>query len=286
MKKLLLIALIAFFAILNSHAQSLSPERISKIKESTVRIIIENDGHTGTGFFINQTGMLLTCWHVIEPALVRNPTTNAIMSLKKIFAITNSGEKIELGIFTPLLKAGYKDALSHDFCILGPVIPQNHTFQFLKIGSFRNSNEGEEVYSCGYPKGIVHPFISKGIISTKFTDTLGYIENGITTKIARNVAYLDLTLNSGNSGGAIVKIGNTINDDEVIGIADFVVNTIGVNVQALADKITNSTGVQISGIDTNFYLGQAFQILNNTSTGISGCISIDYVPELLERIAH
>jgi hypothetical protein len=81
-----------------SFSQSLSSERVAKIKSATVRITIENDGHHGSGFFVGANGMICTCWHVIEPAMIRNPTTNAVIGMKRLFATTNNGDKIELGI--------------------------------------------------------------------------------------------------------------------------------------------------------------------------------------------
>ena len=38
------------------NAQSLSPERVAKIKAITVRITIDSSSSTGTGFFINSDG--------------------------------------------------------------------------------------------------------------------------------------------------------------------------------------------------------------------------------------
>jgi hypothetical protein len=65
MKKhtLLLIGFLPLFI----NAQSLSIDRINKIKNATVRILLA-DGSSGTGFLIGDKGTIATCWHVIDTA--------------------------------------------------------------------------------------------------------------------------------------------------------------------------------------------------------------------------
>ena len=286
MKPKLLILIILLVISFNSRAQSLSPERVKHIKESTVRITIEGSNSIGTGFFISPEGTLLTCWHVIEPAILRDAVSNNIIGARKMFVILSNGEKLQFDIPNVVLKA-YNNAISYDFCFLIP-IKQHLPFPYLKLGNFNNVKEGQEIYTCGYPLAIEQQFVTKGILSTKYIDTANSIKTGTaTTKMPRNQALLDLTMNKGNSGGAVIAVGKNIEDDEVIGVADFIINPIGGNAQALAKILKdNSGGVFISGVDTNLLFSNIIEVLNSTSVGISGCVSINHAIEGLELITH
>ena len=282
-KQLLFLTAFSFFLIIffqtTLTAQSLSPERVAKIKSATVRITIENSASMGTGFLVSNDGTLITCWHVIEPSLSRDSLLR-IISGKKIFGEFNSGEKLEFKILLYFIQAGNKDAVAYDYCILSPVTQQKRIFPFLKVGNFDKTDEGQEIYTCGYPLGYPQQFISKGIISTKYIDNSNVINIGNQNKIVmpRSQALLDLTMNRGNSGGAIIKLGETVNDDEVIGIADFIINPIG----GIADQLIksfdqSSGGVLISGVDPNATFSLFAKLLTQTSIGVGGCISVNYV---------
>lgn len=265
-----LFLLFAFFAFTISESQSVSPERISKIKSATARITIDSSNSVGTGFFVNQKGGLLTCWHVIRPAFLKKP-------FKKIFVQLNTGEKLEYGIpDIPLNDSDFiKSCIIYDFCFLVPAKPDIRLFSFLNIGNYSDLSEGDGVYTCGYPLGISQQFVSQGIVSTKYQDTISYSKSNILKdKELRNQSLLDLTLNKGNSGGAVVK---TPEEDRVIGIADFIIIPYGQSVDNLYNYSQNQNAdIAIMGISTM----KAYQLfsgaLSEASNGISGCVSIEY----------
>lgn len=61
------------------------------------------------------------------------------------------------------------------------------------------------------------------MLSTKWV-TSGYLNQGGN----REVAWLDVTMNSGNSGGPIVLMGEEPEGDKVIGIASFGLNPFAI----------------------------------------------------------
>ncbi|MGN6567721.1 MAG: hypothetical protein ACTHJ0_07205, partial [Flavipsychrobacter sp.] len=141
--------------------------------------------------------------------------------------------------------------------------------------------EGDMVYTCGYPLGIKQQFISTGILSTKWQDTISTLQNGVAVPVAyRDLAWLDLTMNKGNSGGPIIKLGATPDKDNVIGIGTFVLNPYAANADYLAavsDKLIKSgydsraAGYNIASIVSFFS-----KAITNSSIGVSGCISINH----------
>lgn len=280
MKLFILALFISSFQI--SKSQSLSPERVAKIKAATVRITIDSINSVGSGFFINNHGLVVTCFHVIQPSLQIGGR------IRKIFVELNTGEIIEYGIIQKIVMDTNwtKNALSFDYCLLAPVHPQtSRIFPFLKIGNFDKAIEGEEIYTCGYPIGIKQQFLTEGIISTKYIEDSNKVYYANRTFFApRDQALLDITLNRGNSGGAIIKIGDTINDDEVIGIADFIITPAGSQSEQMINLLLSASGgVKISGVDPNYVFAQIFSIISNLSIGVSGCISINH---LVSWLAH
>ena len=277
MKKLTNI--IILFLLCNSlYSQSLSPERVEKIKSATVRIII--DKPMGTGFFISDNGLLVTCHHVISPVIQSNGT------LKRIFIELNTGEKIEYGIDEKFLTDSnwYRSALSYDFILLKPVkFNLKKKYAFLNLGNFDEAKEGDEIYTCGYPIGIKQQFLTKGIVSTKYTEYSNKVTyNNRAFFSPRSQALLDITLNRGNSGGAIIKVGKTIDKDEVIGIADFIITPVGSQSEEIIQNLISASGaVTISGVDTNLVFAKLFDIISSLSIGVSGCVSINYLTSLL-----
>lgn len=283
--KILLVTIFITYLNFTSFTQSLTPERIAKIKACTVRIVV--DGATsGTGFFVSTFGSVLTCWHVIEPAIIRD-SLHRIINLKPILMVLSSGEKISVGIANYCMQKGLSDAMGYDYCLLSS--SKDISTDCLKFGDFDSLSEGEDVYTCGFPIGIEQPFVSKGMVSTKFIDSLNSItNNGKVFKIKRYEALLDITLNAGNSGGAIIKIGKTLDDDQVIGLADFIVNPIGdVNENFLINQFSKGVGkYKGEGIDPNSAFIYFTEILSKISMGVSGCISTNHFLNGLNNIKN
>ena len=273
------IILTFLFLSLSCFSQSLSLERVNKLKAATVRVTIENSNSIGTGFFISDDGLLLTCWHVIEPAIIRDAANN-ITGFKKIFITINDTNKLEAGIPLEFFNDTnlYRKGLAYDFSLLVPSKKLTSKQTFLRLGDFDSVNEGQEVFTCGYPIGIEQKFITKGIVSTKYIDTTIAIKTPYSIiKYDRSQALMDITMNRGNSGGAVVLLGKTIEDDVVIGIADFIINPIGNLADSLIKKFENGMGVEIGGIDTNKTFADLTKILSSISIGVSGCISINHI---------
>lgn len=275
MKKLILFLLIFNYST-PLISQNLGQERVEIIKGSVVKILID-EKPSGTGFIVNKNCEIITCWHVIKPSIITD-SLGHIISLRKIEIEISNGEKCEAGILSRLFKDKNKNAVAFDYCILKPISKLKSNFKFLKLGRFENINEGDQIVSCGYPLGIEQQFISTGILSTKWVDTVNVITNNLPETILRNVAWLDLTLNRGNSGGPVIKLGNSPEEDEVIGIATFILNPFA-KISDTLYNLSSDLGVDISfggisQVKVNMLFAKA---ISNNSIGISGCISINHM---------
>src|SRR5690606_15167195 len=95
------------------------------------------------------------------------------------------------------------------------------TKDFYKIGNYKTVSEGQEIYTCGYPFGIEQPITSFGLISSKWQQPIKFNDS---LSINRDVAWLDLAMNKGNSGGPILVKTDNPDSDFVVGIATFNLN--------------------------------------------------------------
>jgi len=252
MKKILLLC--ALCISIDAIGQGLSPDRVAKIKACTVKITFEgNTAQSGSAFFIRGDGLMLTCWHVIEPALTRDPKTNAITGFKKITVITSGGKKLEAGILLDVINKDYINAISYDYCLMALVDTKHPPLPFLNLGNYNNLNEGDEVYTCGYNPVTEQQMVTKGMVASKFTDTtITIMEGGKLTQKPRQQALLDMTIN--RSGGAVMKLGATANDDVIVGIVDFAV-------------LPNGLGTE-----------------NTAASAIGGCVSINHFLEGITKL--
>lgn len=280
MKKKILVLLILNILFLSSlRAQSLNKERVNKLKRSIVKVFVEGGISSGTGFFISENGDVLTCWHVIQAAIKTDSLGN-ILDIKRIYIEFINRDTIEMAIPIAFFRQKKNtEAVLYDFCVLKPDKKLTGKTEYFQIGKFEDIEEGDEIYTAGYPLGIPDQFISKGLLSNKYIDSSIMLGSN---KVRRNLALLDLTINRGNSGGPIIKLGKSVNDDRIIGIVDFLVTKNGSTAESLIKeldkrkidiKINDGKGnlVNLIGIFKMFAEAIAY-----SSNGISGCVSINH----------
>lgn len=254
----------------------LDEERIEKGKRSIVRVLIDGKP-SGTGFFINGRADIATCWHVISPAI--SVGDDGVLSINRIEIELNDKSRFEVRINRYYLGRGYQDAALYDYCLLQPVSRIKADFDYYSLGDFQTSTEGSPIYTAGFPLGIEQLFFSTGIISAKWNDHRT-IE---TLEINRMSAWLDCTLNKGNSGGPIIKLGESPAEDKVIGIATFIL-TPGYNFLEELERevLRKPITLRIGELD-QMYVNRLFgDVLMSNSVGISGCISIEYFKKTVE----
>lgn len=143
------------------------------------RIVKES---SGTGFFVSNDGLVVTCAHVVEGA-------------KTIETIIN-GQKYELNLF--LVNK------STDLAILK--INKYNPGKFFSIGKFNNQNLGDKIFVLGYPLS--------NILGSEIRITDGIISSKSGIESDQTYFQISAPIQPGNSGGPII----TENFD-VIGVA-------------------------------------------------------------------
>ena len=282
MNRLIKIVVPLLFFSIGVFGQSLTKARVDKLRRCVGKITIEGSTTSGTGFYISSDGSVLTCWHVIADAITADSLGNLI-DKRRIFFELPSGEKREM--FIPLqyvrIPVFYKKAILYDYCTLSPAKWVSKKTDFFTLGNFDNIQEGDEIYTAGYPLGIHQQFVSKGILSVKFVDST--IADSVLNLPShkREAAFLDITINKGNSGGPVIRLGKTPSEDRVIGIADFQLNPLASNaaeLNAQLKKVGQDFILDYGKVKVN--LSEIFKLFANSiiysSNGIGGCISINH----------
>jgi len=248
-------------------------QRIQNIKRACVRIFV-NDKPVGSGFVVQSRGLIATCFHVVQSI---QPTANnqtSITYAQNIEVELHSGNKLPATIHSSCLSSGVAQALSKDYCLL-QINTQN--LSTVLLGTFADIQEGDRIYLCGYPLGIDQPVIANGFLSTKWS-AQGYLGQGST----RAVAWLDITMNGGNSGGPIVLLSDDPANDKIIGIATFGLNPFAKPAKELIEVAQSSPfRMLISGVNFKEFATLVGSALASNSLGVNGCVSIDYLNTII-----
>jgi len=281
MKNIILILI--FLTFCESFAQTsffgdreTTKKRIESIKQSTVKILVDNI-KSGTGFFVTSDGILVTNWHVVIDDKTKLDDKGNI--LNKFSIVDFKNDTIPVNIILNLSKESVlEEAIVWDYCILKT--NKKTTSKFLKLGNFKNAYEGESIYTCGFPLDLDDTFLTTGILSTLSVQSLTMNSK----KQQRQIAWLDMTTNKGNSGGALMTLGKNPEDDEVIGITSFITVPFYKDLEELNKYVTETekTGtVEFMGINFLRYIKLINTAVNSNSVGISGCISIEKVSAII-----
>jgi hypothetical protein len=92
------------------------------------------------------------------------------------------------------------------------------------------------------------------------------------------MAWLDNTMNKGNSGGPVVLLADDPARDAVIGIANFNLNPFAQRAEEFAGVAAAfPCNVVIMGVDFKKFSTLIGAALSSQSHGVGGCIAIDYL---------
>ncbi len=267
-------------------SQSLGQERIDKLNNTVVRITIDSTNSSGTGFVCTKTGWVATNNHVVQPAFYRNPKNNQIDSVRLIKAEFRDERVVEYIVMPDYYGDEYLDGVTKDYIILIPRIKDDKEYDFLRIGKWEDVNEGDEVYTAGYPLAIRQRVISKGLFSTKWSSQeYLQLENGVLRPFKREVAWVDLTLNKGNSGGPIIRMGKKPKKDLVVGLATFLWNPYAQTSTTLANKINEyENKVDSKALTTNKVIAYVLEAVSKNSLGLSGAVPSDGIYLKLQKL--
>ena len=251
-----------------AQSRSSMQQRIQRVKQSTVRILV-NGSPEGTGFAVT-TSIIATDFHVVQQVSSAPDGQTRINYASKIEVQLPDGRILPATPHASVLGQGMQMAVGNDVALLTISVKD---LRPLKLGHFSDVLEGDPIYIAGYPFGIEQAVVAKGLLSTKW-QMGGYLGQGG----QRNVAWLDVTMNNGNSGGPVLLLADDPSQDVVIGIANFNLNPFAKSAQELAGIAAAYPGnAIIMGVDFKRFFTLIGSALESQSHGVGGCIAVDYV---------
>ena len=280
-----IICFVIYIFLLGFHPIAINAESLSmatrhqKIVNATVRIEVAGIPK-GTGF-VAANNIIATNYHVVQ-AIIRN--TQGGISAKvsaPITVIKSSGVILPAEPFNTSQQPQLSKYIGKDYVLLQV---NGLGLKPLQLGDLGKAVPGSSIYIAGYPFGVDQPIVTKGMLSTKWKAP-GNL--GVGDK--RNVAWLDVSMNAGNSGGPVIIFGKTPEEDKVIGIATFNLNPFAQRAGDLAEfaRQTKERGsVSVMGINIGGFAELVGNALRENSLGVGGCVAIEYAKEDLKRIAQ
>jgi len=257
-------------------------ERVTQIKKSMVRIVAKfgSQPSNGTGFVVRKDGLIATASHVVRQIKTDANGRQTAIDAYPIEVQFNDGTKpLAAKIHMTSIdftKPETVEPVFQDICLLR-VNPTNSVVP-VALGSFSDITEGDDIYLCGYPLGIEQPVVAFGVLSTKVPDS-------VTNQLAdrkitwfREIAWLDITMNRGNSGGPILLIGKEPKDDKVIGVASFGLTPLDKRLGALIQALeTGGVDIGLGVVSFIRLFTLTKESLLSSSVGVSACVWIDYL---------
>ncbi len=270
MRKIIAVLILSFALMISWTTTACSEngfrQRLKRARESIVRILV-NDIAAGTGFAV-APGLIATNFHVVQKISAGNEGQTRIEYSLNIKVQLADKREFIANPHPSVVGPGIREAVGKDIALL--TIPYKD-LRPVKLGHFVEIEEGDAIYLMGYPLGIEQPVIASGILSTKWK-TSGYLGQGG----QRDVAWLDITMNKGNSGGPIFLIADDPEQDTVIGVANFILNPFAHDAGEFAKVAAAFPGnMMLMGIDFKKFSTLISKALSSQTHGVGGCIAID-----------
>jgi serine protease Do len=161
---------------------------VDTVSEAVVKI--SSPGGTGSGFFINEDGYLITNFHVIEKETRIEVT---VFQKAKTGFGTKKFKKVKIEAINPFV----------DLALLKVEDLGDTKLSFVYLGDNDRIKTGEEVFAIGNPMGLERT-VTNGVISTK-------------NRAFEGLLYIQTNadINPGNSGGPLFNLAG-----EVIGVTN------------------------------------------------------------------
>ena len=161
---------------------------VDTVSEAVVKI--SSPGGSGSGFFINEDGFLITNYHVIEKETRIEVTV--FRKVKNGFE-TKKFKKVKIEAINPFV----------DLALLKVEVLGDTKVPFVYLGDIGRIKAGEEVFAIGNPLGLERT-VTNGVISTK-------------NRAFEGLLYIQTNadINPGNSGGPLFNLAG-----EVIGVTN------------------------------------------------------------------
>jgi putative serine protease PepD len=187
---------------------------VDQIRNEVVRVEVtfSNGKSTGTGFFINTDGMVVTARHVVYPPGISEPAKKIIIQLR--MPTIESKTINVLASWFDYPSTVIADDTAHDLVVLKP---QSNPFPAIHFIASPKGNvdikpvvsrfdahrlrDGETVFTSGYPLDLPILITTSGALAS--SDPMVYEQSSDRRYHVEDIYWADIHNNPGNSGGPL-----------------------------------------------------------------------------------
>jgi S1-C subfamily serine protease len=247
-------------------------------KQACAVVRIEANNGIGTGFFVNEDGLLITAAHVLFDRSFTMQGTNPALTINAKWPVSlvfNDGSRKQI----PLPTLSQRDLENAVFDLVA-IETGLKTTCALPIGKPESSKVGDRLLAIGFPGSANSNVLYEGFISSKHTQVptaVGAIQGTPQlVQVARDVMRVQMPITAGASGSPIIT-----DEDQVIGVISEIpvqwTQELGRLVQAMANNQAGS-GVALSGFDiTKIVADLAWIVREFESPGAGIAVPLSYV---------
>lgn len=228
---------------------------VDKWKLATGKVICNDTGKTGSGFFICDKGFFITNNHVVHRKSIDRTGAIRIDYSKQIFLKT-AGNTYRASL---VIDENSDRPVVYDYAILTLNVTPSTYFDVTNLSEI---SQGEEVLAVGYPLDFDKPIVSSGVISAIISRP-----SHINALHRMKTFLTDTLITYGNSGGPLVRA----SDGKVIGIT-----TMPHEIRDEARERLQRY-INLSGIEAMFPIRDLIEfVLRYLTIGFNYAVSIEY----------
>lgn len=245
------------------------PAKIKQLRPVVVEVLV-NGRRTGTGFFVSPAGYGVTAMHLVGQILAQ--ASRAVpVHFERIEVVSRDGRSLPA---EPVVNPDTEAAASYDIALLKVAL---QTPALLKVASYKEVVEGEEVYFMGFPFDAPGAVTYRGTVSAKFP--MRSIEIlPLHKSLASESIQIQAPVARGFSRSPLL----TFKGDTVVGVVTSKLGGITPKLDEIRNGIQSSqaTGSQVKflGVDAPSSIKELIDVLDSfLSAGAGAAVSIDYI---------
>jgi len=254
-------------------------DRFHDLSCAVVRIDI--DGGSGTGFFVNKTGRLLTAAHVVydkQWGLKNSQIEFSVTPKQHPKMMRSDGTIMPIKIMQPD-DAG-KIVAEVDLAVVETGIDSSC---YIPIGDSSGLKVGQHLISIGFPASNPTGVLYDGFLSAEHTHLpvpIGHVEGHAETAIIARyeVLRVQMPITPGASGAPVID-----DNDQVVGIMSESPIIITNDIQSIIKTFGTTglgSGITLSGFDTTKILAELAWVVSQFETPGSGyAVPVQYLKQ-------
>jgi S1-C subfamily serine protease len=273
------LALVLCSVVPSTHSQAADlVERFQKLSCAVVRV--DFAGGSGTGFFIDGNGRMVTAAHVLYERKWTAVGTNLTLNLvprQNLHILFQDGRSVPVSVPSPGDKESNTAGADLAILLVGVATPC-----FIPLDESETTKVGQHLISIGFPASNPTGVLYEGFLSARHTHLpipLGRVEGRPEMSVIAKyqVLRVQMPITPGVSGAPVID-----DSDHAIGVISEIPVVVTDDIQKIISVFGEGrvpgSGITLSGFDTTKILGElAFVVVEFESPGAGFAVPVSYL---------